>query len=132
VRGHFVQNGQDLCFERGLGRIAHAFKAGADSASSSGDLFVRRTFYPFLEVNKTQADEDRMSVRVDESGDDDFAGAIDLSDLLAVLLDPRIAKGLFGRADGDDLPADGKNSCIFDDAKFFEVETATRTSMNSG
>jgi hypothetical protein len=65
-----------------------------------------------------------MCVGVDKSGDDDFAGAVDLGDLLAMLHDPGIAEGVFGGSDGDDLAAEAENGGIFADPEFFELRTA--------
>ena len=39
---------------------------------------------------------------------------------LAVLLQPGVAQGIFGLADGDDFSAKAENRAIFDDAEFFE------------
>ena len=66
---------------------------------------------------------------IDEAGQNDFAGAVDLDDFLAILLQPGIAQGVFGRADGNDLPAEAEDSAIFDDAEFFEVGTAARAGL---
>jgi hypothetical protein len=47
-----------------------------------------------------------VGVRIDESGNDDLLFAIDLDDFLAVLFEPGIAEGIFGRADGDYFAGD--------------------------
>ena len=73
-----------------------------------------------------------MSVRIDEAGKDYFARAIDLGDFLAILLEPGIAQGVFGRADGNDLPAEAQDRAIFDDAEFFEVGAAARARIADG
>jgi len=69
-------------------------------------------------------------MRIDESGDDDFAGAVDFVDLPVVLLYPGIAEGVFGRANRDDLPANGENSSILDDAELVEVSAAARSRLS--
>ena len=66
---------------------------------------------------------------INESGQDDFARAVDLGDFLAILLQPRIAQGVFGGADGNDLSAEAEHGGIFDDAELFEVGTASRTGL---
>ena len=60
---------------------------------------------------------------IHEAGQDDFTGAVDLSDFLAVLLQPGIAQGVFGGADGNDLSAEAEDRAVFDDAEFVEVGT---------
>ncbi len=60
-----------------------------------------------------------MGVRIDEARQNNFARAVDLDNFLAILLQPRIAQGVFSRPDGNDLPAETQDSAVFDDAKFF-------------
>jgi len=62
--------------------------------------------------------EYRMSVRIDEAGQNYAAAAIDLGYFLAILLKPRIAKRIFGAASRDDLSANTEYSGIADDSKF--------------
>lgn len=67
-----------------------------------------------------------MCVGIDKSGDDDFAGAVDLCDEFAMLLDPGIAKGVFSGSDGDDFAGDAEKSSVFSDAEFSEFMPAAR------
>jgi hypothetical protein len=70
-----------------------------------------------------------MCVRIDETGEDDFARTVDLGDSLAILLQPGIAQGVFGRANRNDLPAEAQDSAIFDDAELFEIGTTARSGL---
>jgi len=70
-----------------------------------------------------------MRVGIDEAGKDDFPGAIDLVELLAVLLDPGIAQSFFGGTDRDDLARDREDSGVFEDAEVFEVGATARTRL---
>jgi hypothetical protein len=65
-----------------------------------------------------------MRVRIDEAGKNDFARAVDLDNFFSVLLEPGIAKGIFGRANRDNLSSDAKHRAVFDDAQFWEVGSA--------
>jgi hypothetical protein len=66
-------------------------------------------------------------MRINKTRQNDFARAIDLENFLAILLQPGIAQGLFGRADGNDLPPQAQNSAVLDDAELPKVGTAART-----
>lgn len=63
-------------------------------------------------------------MRIDESGEDNFARAVDLKNSLAVLLQPGIAQGIFSCADRNDLAAEAEDGAVFDDAEFFKAGTA--------
>lgn len=63
-------------------------------------------------------------MRIDESGQNDFARAIDLSNFLSILLQPRVAQRVFGRADRNDLPAKAQNRTVLDNVEFFEARAA--------
>ena len=56
-------------------------------------------------------------MRIDKAGEHDFVLAVDLNNFLAIFLQPGIAQCIFGRADGDDFPADAENRGIFDDTE---------------
>jgi hypothetical protein len=60
-------------------------------------------------------------------GQNDLSRAIDLGNVLAILLQPGIAQRVFGRAHGNDLSAETQHRAVFDDAEFFEVGTAARS-----
>lgn len=63
---------------------------------------------------------------IDEAGKHDFAGAVDLGDLLAMFFDPGIAESVFGGTDGDDLAAEAENGSVFNDAEFLQCGAAAR------
>src|ERR1700747_3602927 len=56
----------------------------------------------------------------------DFAGAINLVDLLAMLPDPGIAKRVFGFANRYHPPANAEHRAMVDDPEFVEVRSAAR------
>ncbi len=62
---------------------------------------------------------------VDKSWKNNFARTINLDNFLAVLSQPGIAKRIFGFAHRYDFADDAENGGILDDAKFFELVTAT-------
>jgi hypothetical protein len=62
--------------------------------------------------------EYRMSVRIDEAGQNYAAAAIGLLYFLAILLKPRIAQRVFGAANRDDLSANAEYSSIANDSEF--------------
>lgn len=68
-------------------------------------------------------------MRVDESRQNHAPAAIDLCNSLTIFLDPRIAKRVLRFANRDDLPADAKDSSIFDDAKFRKGIAAPRAGL---
>ena len=55
-----------------------------------------------------------------------FAGAVDLDDRPAILLQPRIAQRVPGCADRNYLAAEAQDGAIFDDIQFLQIRTATR------
>ena len=63
---------------------------------------------------------------IDKTWKDDFAGAVNLANLPAVLLYPGVAQGVLGLADRDDLAADRENGAVFDQAEIAEVASAAR------
>ena len=65
---------------------------------------------------------------IDEAGEHDTAGAVDFGYFLAILLEPGIAEGIFGLADGDDLAAETKDGGVFDDAEIGESGAAAGAS----
>lgn len=67
-----------------------------------------------------------MSVGIDEAGERDLAFAVDLDDLLSVLLKPGIAKGILALAHRDNLSPEAEDGGVFDDAQFLEFGAAAR------
>src|ERR1700733_8802592 len=65
-------------------------------------------------------------MRIDKAGQNNFAGTVDLDNFLTILLQPGITQRIFGRANGNDLPAEAKDSSIPDDAEFSKVGTTAR------
>ena len=51
-------------------------------------------------------------MRIDKSGQYDFAGTVDLGDLLAILPQPGIAQGILRGADRNDLAAETEDRAI--------------------
>jgi hypothetical protein len=68
-----------------------------------------------------------MRVRIYEAGQNQFARAVDLGDLSAISLDPRVAQSVFGGPDGDDLSVQAQHRAILDDAEMSQVRSAPRT-----
>ena len=68
----------DLRRQGALSRLANTFKARSNAAASGCDLLVRSAFDAFLKIHQPWADKDRMRVRIDEAGKDNFARAVDL------------------------------------------------------
>ena len=63
-----------------------------------------------------------MRVRIDEPGQDDLAGAVDLGDAAAISLQPGIAEGVFRSSDRNDLAAQAEDCAIFDDRKILQMQ----------
>jgi hypothetical protein len=62
--------------------------------------------------------EYRMSVRIDEAGQNYAAAAVNLGYFPMILLKPRIAKRIFGAANRDDLSANAEYGSIANDSEF--------------
>ena len=73
-----------------------------------------------LKVGQPGLDKRRVRVGVDKSGQDHLTLAVDFDNAVAVFLPPRIANGVRGLADRDDLAAQAKYGAVFDDGKFFQ------------
>ena len=69
---------------------------------------------------------------IDESGQDNLAGAIDFDNLLAMLLDPGIAQGVFGLAGRNNLSTQAQHSAVLYDAKVAEPGSSPRTGLAGG
>jgi hypothetical protein len=76
---------------------AYRINAGANAAAGLGNFFVARPRNSFFEIREPRRDKNRMGMGIDESGEDNFAATIYFPNLFAMLRDPAIAKGLFGR-----------------------------------
>ena len=72
-----------------------------------------------------------MRMRVDKSGQNHFAGAVDLDDLAAISLEPSVAQRVLGGADGDDFSAQAQHRAVLNDAKLFQVRPATRAKLSA-
>jgi hypothetical protein len=59
-----------------------------------------------------------MGVGIDESRQDDFAGAIDFDEAITVLLDPRVTRCFSSSTDRSDSSSNAKHSGVFDDSQF--------------
>lgn len=70
-----------------------------------------------------------MRVRIYESGQDDLAVAINLSDFLAVLFDPRIAQRVFTLAHRDNFAAHAEHCGIFEHAEFSKPPAPSGTGL---
>src|SRR6202035_4326579 len=129
VSGHVAQRSQNSLHQNPLPCRAHAFQVGPDAAAGRGDLFIGSALDTLLKIHQPRADKNRMGVGIHEPGQDNFTGAVDLSNFLAIPLQPGIAEGVFGGADRNDLPAETEDRTVFDDADFSEVGATTRTSL---
>src|SRR5580704_4401046 len=103
--------------------LAHAFHARSDAAARFRNLLVGRACDALLKIHQTRYDESRMSVGVNKPGQDHLTFTVNLNDFLVILSDPEIAQSVFGLAHGNNLPADTKHSCIFDDAELDKFRT---------
>jgi hypothetical protein len=61
---------------------------------------------------------------IHKSGSNYFAGAVDLDELLAMFLDPGIAEGVLGWADGDDLASQAEDGNVLEDAEVLKPVSA--------
>src|SRR3954463_4374408 len=66
-----------------------------------------------------------MRMRIHKAGQHDFACAVNLGNLFAILLEPRIAKCVFRRSNRNNLSADAENGAFRDDTELFEIRPAT-------
>ena len=114
LRQHLAEGFEHVIGQRCARRFAHAFDAGADTASGLGDLLIGSAGNPLLEIRQPRRGKRRMSVGVDETGKNDFAGAVDLADLSTVLPDPGVAERVLGLAHGRNPAADAENRAAFD------------------
>ena len=121
MRSHVSQRTQNFSREFGFARFAHPIEARADTSARLRDIFIGGTFNSLLEVHQTRLYEDRMGMRVDESGEDDLASAVDLGDCLSVCLQPGIVQGIFGLADGHDLSANAEYRTVMKNAEFSQI-----------
>jgi hypothetical protein len=70
--------------------------------------------------------ENRMSMRIDEARQDHASATIDLDDLLAILLQPRVAKSVFRSANRDDLPGNAEHGRVLNNSEFGKRSAAAR------
>ena len=126
VASHVGEHCANFLRQRSLARLPHAVDAGTNSSARFGDLFVVRARNPLLEIHQPRMREYRMSMGIDEAGQDDAPAAIDLADLLPILFQPRIAESVFRRADRNDLPAQTEHGSVFDHPKFGKGSAASR------
>ena len=124
-----MQCGQDFFRQRQRSGLANALQTRANAASSRGDFFVRRALDALLEIHQARADKKRVRVRVHESRQHNFLFTVDLSEFLAILLQPGIAQGIFRFADGSDSSSDAEDGGIFDNAEFFEFRATARAGL---
>ena len=69
---------------------------------------------------------------VNEAGNNNFSGAINLENFLAILFYPGIAQSVFGFANRNNLSADGQDSAVFDYREFSKAPSAPRTGDAGG
>src|SRR5216684_1138307 len=91
---------------------AYAFQARTYAAARLGNLFVISAGNPLLEINQPRLHEYGMRVRIYKPRQNHAPIAIDLSDLLPILLQPWIAQSVFGRSHRDDLAPKTKDRCV--------------------
>src|SRR5271156_4530253 len=117
-----------LSRQRRLACLSHALNAGSDAASSFGNLFVAGARNPFLKIHQPRLGEYRMSMRIDEARQDHAPTAINLDDLLAILLQPWIAQRVFRCPDRNDLPAQTEDGRVMNNSKLGKGSAASRSS----
>src|SRR5580658_7149944 len=123
---HIHQRRKNFLCQRGFAGLPHAVNTGANASSSFGDLFIASTRNPLLEIHQPRMRENRMRMRIDEAGQDHASVAIDLGNLLAILLEPRIAKRVLRRAHRNNLAAQTEHRSIMNDSKFGKGSAASR------
>jgi hypothetical protein len=69
-------------------------------------------------------------MRIHKAGQHDFACAVNLGNLFAILLKPRIAKCVFRRSDRNNLPAYTKNSPFVDNPELLQLRSPSRPGRN--
>src|SRR6185437_3860235 len=92
--GNLLQSSQYMCGKFALPCRAHACNAGANAAAGFGNLFVSRAGRALFKINQARSRERGMRVRVYKARKNNLALAVDLYDLLSVLLDPRVAQSV--------------------------------------
>jgi len=60
-------------------------------------------------------------MRVDKAGQNNLSLTVDLDDFLAILLEPGIAEGVFGPADGNDLATLAEHGSVFEDGEVLQI-----------
>ncbi len=126
VTGQIRQHREDFLRQRGFAGLPHAVNAGANSSASFGDLFVVRARNPLLKIHQPRMREHRMGVGIDEAGKHHASATVDLDNLLAILLQPRIAKSVFCGANRDDLSGEAEHGSVLNDAEIGKGSAASR------
>jgi hypothetical protein len=116
VLGHFME-GVQYCFSKcASARFANAFNARANASASFGDLLVVCAQDTFLEIHEARVHKGWMGVRVYEAWQDDLFFAVDFDYFLTILSKPRVAEGIFGFANGNNLARLKQDRSTFKDA----------------
>jgi hypothetical protein len=68
-----------------------------------------------------------MSVRVNEARQHHLAATIDLDNVLAIFLNPRIEEHILGPADRNNLSAQAQDSAIFNEAELAKLRPSLGT-----
>ena len=89
--------------------LAHRGYAGADATASSGNLLIRSASDALFKIYKAGRDKSRMSVLINEAGQNNFPVAINLLQLALIFLEPRVTQDFALGACSDDLASTAKH-----------------------
>src|SRR5580765_4343788 len=98
--------------------LAYALQTRTYAAACLGNLFVASARDALLEINQPRLHEHGMRVGIYKPRQNHAPIAIDLSDLLPILLEPWIAQSVFGCSYRDDLSPKTKDRCVLNDVEF--------------
>ena len=126
VSGQIRQHCGNLLCQRSFAGLPHTVNAGANSSASLGDLFVVGARNSLLKIHEPRMRERRMRVGIDEAGKHHASATINFSNLLAILPEPGIAKGVFRGANRDDLPGEAEHRSVLNNAEIGKKSAASR------
>src|SRR5471030_749225 len=126
---HGVEAGENLFGKRIAFGFTYRRQTGADSAARSGYFFVGRAGNSLFKINQPGLHESRMSMAIDEAGQNHMSPTIKFFQFALVLLHPCMTQDVTLTADSDDLPTTAEHSRVFDQTNIIESCTTARARL---
>ena len=111
--------------------LAHRGYAGADATASRGDLLIRSAGNTLFKVYEAGCGKDRMSVCINEAGENNSFAAINLLQLALIFLEPWVTQDFALLACDDDFASAAKYSGILDESDFSQCSAAARSRVSA-